>query len=96
LTLKSGILLNRLAWPTIIELSYKRSVFYVQVRAGAVENTNAKIGFLCPTSGLYFRLFTAGLTKTIKELPNESGEYQWNIITFSEKNVQIRKQLRKI
>ena len=47
----SGILLNRLAWPTIIELSYKRSIFYVQVRAGAVGNTNAKIGFLCPTSG---------------------------------------------
>ena len=51
------IIINRFAWPAIIELSYKRSVFYIQVRAGSVENTNARIGFLCPTSGTAKRIW---------------------------------------
>ena len=52
-----GILLNRLAWPAIIELSYKRDFFFVKVRAGSVLNTDAKIGFVCPTAGIAKRIW---------------------------------------
>ena len=52
-----GIMLNRIAWPSILELSYKRSIFYVQVRAGTVSNSISKIGFLCPTSGTAKRIW---------------------------------------
>ena len=48
-----GILLNRFTWGAIIELSYKRSIFYIQVRAGVVSNNVSRIGFLCPTSGKF-------------------------------------------
>jgi len=54
---EKGILLNRIAWPSILELSYKRSIFYVQVRAGTVSNSISKIGFLCPTSGTAKRIW---------------------------------------
>lgn len=50
-------MLNRLAWPAIIELSYKRDLFFVKVRAGSVMNTDAKIGFVCPTSGTAKRIW---------------------------------------
>ena len=50
-------MLNRIAWPSILELSYKRSIFYVQVRAGTVSNSISKIGFLCPTSGTAKRIW---------------------------------------
>ena len=53
----SGILLNRLAWPAIIELSYKRDFFFVKVRAGSVLNTDARIGFVCPTAGIAKRIW---------------------------------------
>jgi erythrocyte membrane protein band 4.1 len=77
---EKDIIINRFAWPAIIELSYKRSVFYIQVRAGSVENTNARIGFCVQP----------------QEQPSDSGGLQWNIITFSEKNVPNRKRNRKI
>jgi hypothetical protein len=54
---EKGILLNRLAWPAIIELSYKRDLFFVKVRAGSVANNEAKIGFVCPTSGTAKRIW---------------------------------------
>jgi hypothetical protein len=54
---EKGIMLNRIAWPSILELSYKRSIFYVQVRAGTVSNSISKIGFLCPTSGTAKRIW---------------------------------------
>jgi len=54
---EKGILLNRFTWGAIIELSYKRSVFYIQVRAGVVGNNVSRVGFLCPTSGTAKRIW---------------------------------------
>ena len=70
-----AILLNRFAWPTIIELSYKRDIFYVKVRAGIVNNLETKIGFICPSTGLF-------LHKIVSQMANlRSGEANladWN------------------
>jgi len=54
---EKGILLNRFTWGAIIELSYKRSIFYIQVRAGVVSNQVSRIGFLCPSSGTAKRIW---------------------------------------
>jgi len=59
--MQNTILLNRFAWPTIIELSYKRDIFYVKVRAGIVNNLETKIGFICPSTGVAKRIWLIGI-----------------------------------
>ena len=50
LVYKDRLRINRFVWPKILKLSYKRNIFYVQIRPGPVSNS-----FCCTCT--YFKLF---------------------------------------